>query len=72
MYMFAKNRVTASIRRITFYEKLNVSKAPFLIHIRYQALHDFAIRVHILNTLLHLVFLCIARQQKLQSRSYIV
>lgn len=45
MYMFAKNRVTASIRRITFYEKLNVSKAPFLIYIRYQALHDFAIRV---------------------------
>lgn len=45
MYMFAKNRVTASIRRITFYEKLNVSKAPFLIYIRYQALRDFAIRV---------------------------
>lgn len=45
MYMFAKNRITASIRRITFYEKLNISKASFLIHIRYQALYDFAIRV---------------------------
>lgn len=40
MYMFAKNRVTASIRRITFYEKLNISKASFLIFVikRYMTL----------------------------------